>query len=99
MSWSITLIGTPDRIGAALDAESLKQQGQSKVEFDAALPGLKCLLASNFDKREGARQRVLKLKANGSGFAQTNTTPEGSKTEEVYRCCAVSLEDIGEILS
>lgn len=48
MSWSISLFGKPDKIVEALKAESEKQSGQSKVEFDAALPHMSALVSQNF---------------------------------------------------
>jgi len=99
MSWSVTLIGTPDKIVAALEAESGKQSGQCKIEFDDALPGLKTIVLQNFDKRDGAKQRVLKLRANGSGQSKQVSGPNGSSIEQVQRNCSVSLEDVGELLT
>lgn len=100
MSWSITLIGTPDKIVAALDAESVRQSGQCKIEFDEALPALKTLVLQNFDKRPEARLRVLKLRASGSGYAKQSLGADGETvTEQVQRNCAVTLEDMGELLT
>jgi hypothetical protein len=47
MSWSIALIGNPDAICKALDAQSEKMSGQSKQEFDEAIPAIKTLVSCN----------------------------------------------------
>lgn len=47
MSWSISFVGTPEKISEALIAHSDKVSGQSKQEFEEALPHLKALVESN----------------------------------------------------
>ena len=99
MSWSISLIGTPDKIVAALDAEAARQSGQCKLEFDEALPGLKTIVLQNFETRPDIKPRVLRLRANGSGYSKTVQGPNGTSTQQVQRNCLVSLEDLGELLT
>ena len=38
MSWSVTFIGLRDNVVRALEENSNKLDGQSKVEYDAAVP-------------------------------------------------------------
>ena len=99
MSWSVRLVGTPERLCAALEAEAAKQSGQSKLEFEAALPALKALVAQNFNNRPEGKPVVLRLVASGHGFAKENHGPNGTAVEQVDRCCQVSLEAIGELLT
>lgn len=99
MSWSINMVGTPDKIVAALDAESGKMSGQSKIEFDAALPALKTLVSQNFDNRDESKRIVLRLAANGSGQSKQISGPDGSRVEEIDRSCRVSLESVGQLLT
>jgi hypothetical protein len=88
MSWSFTHEGTPEEVAAALDAQSERLSGQSKDEFDAALPHLKGLVAENF-RSEPYRERykvnapIVNLSANGSGLAVDG--------EQQERSCQVTL--------
>ena len=84
MSWSVNFIGTPERINVALDDESARLTGQSRIEFDDALPHLKALVASNFDKN--AKQPILvKLVASGSGSADALGQSSRSATISIER--------------
>lgn len=65
MSWSICLIGEPDKIAEALASKSEKMEGQSKVEFDDALPHMQALVKQNF----GNEGTLVKLTASGHGYA------------------------------
>lgn len=65
MSWSIQLIGKSENVADALLKESEKVSGQSKVEFDTALPHLIALVKENF----GNPASLLKITANGHGYA------------------------------
>jgi hypothetical protein len=68
MSWSITIIGHPQNVATALTAQSEKMEGQSKVEFDSALPHMAALVQENFNA-EGVPAPVVKLTASGHGYA------------------------------
>jgi hypothetical protein len=72
MSWSVSLAGNPAKVVAALEAESAKQTGQCKIEFDDALPHLVGLVNQNFQNREGDQypQPSITLEACGSGSSQ-----------------------------
>ena len=88
MSWSVSLIGKPENVVKALQDESLKQQGQCKVEYDSILPHLVGIVSENFVSEEGAKnnyvQPMVKLDASGSGSA--------SSTAQLQRSCTVKLE-------
>lgn len=64
MSWSISLIGKPENVSAALTAHSGTLSGQPKVEFDDALPHLVGLVNQNF-----GFGNPVSLIANGHGYA------------------------------
>lgn len=67
MSWSVTIIGNPANVAAALTAQSETMEGQTKIEFDAALPHLVALVQQNF--YVGGPTPVIKLAASGHGYA------------------------------
>jgi hypothetical protein len=83
MSWSKTLIGNPQNIVDALKAESEKLEGQSKVEFDAALPHMVGLLEQNFSVTQIP---VVKLTASGHGYTENG--------EHKQRQCLVQIENL-----
>lgn len=68
MSWSTTIIGHPANIASALTAQSETLEGQSKVEFDSALPHMVALVNENFNPA-GMAPPVVKLAASGHGYA------------------------------
>ncbi len=67
MSWSINVIGESEKVIKELDDYSvrLENSGQSKIEYDEALPHLKALVLQNF-----GFNRTIKLNAHGSGWAE-----------------------------
>lgn len=83
MSWSFSAIGTPEKIASALDVESTKMSGQSKLEFDAAKPHLQALLRENFAP-EDMGARIVNFAASGSGSA--------TDTHQINRSCSVKIE-------
>lgn len=70
MSWSIALIGKPDNIVERLTRTSMEMtEGQSKTEYDEALPHLIGIVKQNFAlSSSGYTEPMVKLEANGSGF-------------------------------
>lgn len=66
MSWSVSLIGKPENVVAALKEEVAKHEGQSRLEFEAALPALETLVRENF----GTPEPIVRLMASGSGYAK-----------------------------
>ena len=85
MSWSVSAAGTRAEIAAELDRYGAQLTGQSKIEFDGAVPHLKALVEQNFHKDGDPK---LQLSAYGSGWAATSA--EG--TEQVSRDCGVTLK-------
>ena len=82
MSWSICFIGKPENVVTALEEQSKKMDGQSKVEYDAALPHFAALVKENF----GNRQAILKITASGHGYAVNE--------EQQNRQCTVNIETL-----
>ena len=75
MSWSVSIIGTPEKICQQLDACSTKLDGQSKVEFDDAKEHLKALVMQNVSTPNQEYGYLVKLTANGH-----STFTDGKKT-------------------
>jgi hypothetical protein len=86
MSWSFSAIGTPDKIAEAIEAESEKLAGQSKLEFDEAKPHLVGLVKQNFAKDPGYSPPVMNFSASGSGSARGD--------EQIHRSCSVKIESM-----
>ena len=82
MSWSITFIGSPENVSKALHAQSEKMEGQSKKEYDSALPHMVGIVNENF----GSDDPIVKITAAGHGYA--------SDGEQKQRNCTVSVERI-----
>jgi len=67
MSWSVQFIGKPEKVAEALNAESVKMSGESKKEYDSALPHLVGLVNENF-----GTPYLIKIAASGHGTVYTN---------------------------
>lgn len=69
MSWSVSYLGRPAKIVEALVAESSRLEGQSKAEFDEALPHMTALLNMNFtlENSFGRVEPQIRFTANGHG--------------------------------
>lgn len=80
MSWSITFIGKPENVAKALQDQSAKLEGQSKVEYDGALPHFIGLINENF----GDNPPMLKINASGHGYAVNG--------EQKNRQCTCAIE-------
>lgn len=65
MSWSIGFIGSPENISKALNENSGKLTGNSKQEYDNALPHIEALVNQNRNKTYGV---VLQVTASGHGY-------------------------------
>jgi hypothetical protein len=76
MSWSIQFIGKPEKVIEALNANSEKMSGESKAEFDSALPHLVGLVNENF-----GYDYLVNLTASGHG--QTGEKPSRQLTAKV----------------
>lgn len=84
MSWSVSFIGKPEKVIEALTAYSEKMNGQSKVEYDSALPHLIGLMNENY-----GIDYPVKLAASGHGTVYTDRSD---------RQLAVSIETIYGLL-
>lgn len=87
MSWSINVIGTPDKITEALDVMSESLTGDSKAEFDNALPHLKGLVGMNYN--EAIPGMGIELSASGHAHGA-----EGNG----YSNCLVSIKPLNAAL-
>ncbi|HEY3390118.1 MAG TPA: hypothetical protein VGK38_11140 [Prolixibacteraceae bacterium] len=61
MSWSVSFLGTPANVAAALTAQSATLEGQSKKEYDVAYPAIVTLVQSNV----GPESMKVDVQANG----------------------------------
>lgn len=88
MSWSITAEGRPAEVVEKLQAYGASLTGQSKVEFDDALPHLVGLVNQNHVAADVTDMVLphLRIAAYGSGSTR------GAK--EVCRSCAVDLKTV-----
>jgi hypothetical protein len=67
MSWSIAFIGKPEKVVEALQKQSETLNGESKKEYDSALPHLIGLVNENF-----GTPYPVKLAASGHGTVYTD---------------------------
>ena len=89
MSWSINYIGHPDSIVDAIEKESDRLEGQSKVEFDAVKNMLACLVRQNFSNTGPIP--ILHLNAHGHAYTNHEGVP-------AYGNCTVNLQPLHGIL-
>ena len=86
-------MGKPEAVAKALEEESAKLTGQSKDEYDAALPHLAALVRENFVKAgSGYGEPVIEFSASGSGTARPATP--GGAVENVQRQVSVTLKPV-----
>jgi hypothetical protein len=76
MSWSIQFIGKPEKVIEALQKQSETMNGESKVEYDSALPHLVGLVKENF-----GYDYLVNLTASGHG--QSGEKPNRQLTAKV----------------
>jgi hypothetical protein len=86
MSWNIAIIGYPSHLVAALHKESERLTGNSKLEFDAALPNMVNLINLNYNNQAEGQVPVLRLVAHGHAYA--------NETGPVYGNVSVTLAAI-----
>lgn len=89
MSWNVTFIGDPVNVVKALEENSAKLDGASKVEYDAALPHLVELVKQNFNNN--GIGIVVKVTASGHGYTGTDGIDQ-------YRQCIVNVEQLYGVL-
>ena len=85
MSWSISFIGKPENVALAIEGEATKMEGQSRLEYEDAVPHLAALVRQNFAK-EGTNYTTpcVRITANGHGDSR-----EG---DQLARQLAVTIE-------
>lgn len=86
MSWSVSFIGKPDKVATKLEEQVDIYQGDSKKEYEEALPFLKGLLALN----TGHPDEVMQVTAAGHAYIV-----DGKK---VNSRCTVKIEAIYGVL-
>lgn len=86
MSWSISIIGKPEKVAKALEDYSSKLEGQSKEEYDAAVPHMVALVLEN----HGNEAAIVKVTASGHGYMEGATKVNGT--------CSVVIENIYGVL-
>lgn len=83
MSWNVQFIGKPEKVVEALNGHSEKLSGDSKTEYDKALPNLVSLCEQNF----GNTEQCLKVVAAGHGWIKDGVPQHSNLTcsiETVY---------------
>jgi hypothetical protein len=83
MSWNVEYFGKPQAVAKALSEYSKNLEGQSKEEYDAALPHLIVLVEQNFSPINPGK--IIRMKANGHGTIN-------DRGEFVDRNCDVIIE-------
>lgn len=88
MSWSLSCVGFPKAVAAAVDKYSENLSGQSLAEFDEAKPHLLALINANFvsENSGGYIQPLLDFEASGSASVIQGKTTQSS--------CSVSIKPI-----
>lgn len=90
MSWSKTLIGKAPAVVRELKAYSEKLNGDSKAEYDAALPHMVALVSQNFvsdsAKAKGYLEQTLHVEASGHG-----STWDGAMQQSTFTCKITTL--------
>ncbi len=89
MSWSVTMMGTPPKVAEALREYANTLTGQSREEYEAAMPHLVALVeqnASPANPHAPGYQRLVHLQAGGHG----SRDKDGNWVE---RNCAVTLSN------
>ena len=88
MSWSVNESGTPEQVAEKLTKHADGLTGQSRVEYDAALPFLVGLVRQTYTTPEGVANNYpvknVRIVAFGSG-----ATRDGA---EQCRDCQVKIE-------
>ena len=80
MSWNVNVIGRPDKVAEALDKYRNDLKGQSRFEYEEALPHLKGLVEQNVSE-----DYLVKVEASG----HASLDADGKKT---FGICHVSIK-------
>jgi hypothetical protein len=79
------MVGKPENVANALEAEAENMSGESKAEYQEALPHIVGIVRQNFNKETDSPQ-LVSVSANGSGFTRSG--------EPVQRQCSVKVEHL-----
>jgi hypothetical protein len=85
MSWSVNLIGTPEGVKKALDAEGERLSGQSQIEFLEAKPHLQALI----EQIVGQNVKLI-----AAGHATFNASEGSNKAFKTFGHVSVSIEPL-----
>jgi hypothetical protein len=80
MSWAICIIGKPENVVAALEAQSERLSGDSKAEYDEALPHMVALVKQN------QNNGLVRISGNGHAYLNHEKVKVGS--------CVVNVETL-----
>jgi hypothetical protein len=81
MSWSVQLIGTTAKVAEALTAQAANLSGQSKEEYEKALPLLVGIVNLNF----ASVDTVVKVTANGHGYSANGQMVENTLNVDIQK--------------
>ena len=87
MSWSISVIGTPENVIKYIEKESGRLTGDSKEEFDAAKPNIISLINMNYNT--SYPQMAIEVTANGHRY---------TSDYQKYGTCSISIKQAGSVL-
>jgi len=87
MSWSICIIGTPEKVAVEIFNQGHKFEGQSKIEYNDAAPHVAALVQQNFASimEPGYVVPIVKIQASGSGYARDG--------DQINRSISVSIDN------
>jgi hypothetical protein len=94
MSWTVAIVGRPHAIKKALEAQAGSLTGQSREEYERALPHLVALVTLNEPSNELSKDAVEIV---ASGHASIRTHGDGTKTVD-YSSCNVSIKRLGAMI-
>jgi hypothetical protein len=94
MSWSISIVGRPHAVKKALEAQAEKLIGQSREEYERALPHLIALVGLNEPSNELSKDAVEVV---ASGHANIRVGGDGIKTVD-YSAAQVSIRRLGSMI-
>lgn len=96
MSWSVNFVGKPEAIAKEMEAYSSVLTGESKTEYDAALPHMTAILRQNFTWDESSYPLPI-IRFNASGHGIHVLLADGQK--QTFGQCSVSMETLyGKLL-
>lgn len=85
MSYSVSFVGSADKVVDLLTDYSNKTSGQSKIEYDSALPHILAIVKLN---SPGITESIAAVKVSAYGHSTTNGE------EVVSSSCSVTVERI-----